>query len=138
MTRSGSAADPRGGIFAGSVFLAESAAMERGTGGTDLDGLAARNEVAVAQLTADRPLDAVEAWDSLLIDCRAMLGETHPATLTVEGNLATARFQAGREEGGIQLMASTLSARGTLKTVTLQAVDVEAFIDAMDGGVGEG
>lgn len=42
------------------------------------------------------------------------------------------------DERTMARVASTLSARGTLKTVTLQAVDVEAFIDAMDGGVGEG
>ena len=42
------------------------------------------------------------------------------------------------DERTMARVASTLSARGTLKTVTLQAVDVEDFIAAMDGGVGEG
>ena len=42
------------------------------------------------------------------------------------------------DERTMARVASTLSARGTLKTVTLQAVDVEDFIEAMDGGVGEG
>ena len=42
------------------------------------------------------------------------------------------------DERTMARVASTLSARGTLKTVTLQAVDVEDFIEAMDGGVGDG
>ena len=35
-------------------------------------------------------------------------------------------------------VASTLSARGTLKTLTLPAIEVDDFIAAMDGGVGSG
>lgn len=111
MSRSGSGPDEGRGLFAGSVFLAESAAMERGAGGSDLEDLTARNEIAVARLNAGRPLDAVEAWESLLVECRALVGEAHAATLVVEGNLATARFLAGREERGVQLMTANLSAR---------------------------
>jgi uncharacterized protein with GYD domain len=33
-------------------------------------------------------------------------------------------------------VASTLSARGTLKTLTLPAIEVDDFIAAMGGGVG--
>lgn len=35
-------------------------------------------------------------------------------------------------------VATTLAARGTLKTWTLTAVEVEDFISAMGGGVGDG
>ena len=35
-------------------------------------------------------------------------------------------------------VATTLAARGTLKTWTLTAVEVEDFITAMGGGVGDG
>lgn len=35
-------------------------------------------------------------------------------------------------------VATTLAARGTLKTLTLTAIDVEDFIAAMGGGVGSG
>ena len=35
-------------------------------------------------------------------------------------------------------VATTLAARGTLKTLTLTAVEVEDFIAAMGGGVGSG
>lgn len=33
-------------------------------------------------------------------------------------------------------VATTLAARGTLKTYTLQAVEIDAFIDGLGGGVG--
>src|SRR3954469_11278563 len=33
-------------------------------------------------------------------------------------------------------VASTLSARGTLKTVTLPAIDVDVFVASLGGGVG--
>ncbi|MCU1496783.1 MAG: hypothetical protein JWM47_736 [Acidimicrobiales bacterium] len=35
-------------------------------------------------------------------------------------------------------VATTLAARGTLKTLTLTAIDVEDFIATMGGGVGSG
>ncbi|QXC62868.1 GYD domain-containing protein [Aquihabitans sp. G128] len=35
-------------------------------------------------------------------------------------------------------VATTLAARGTLKTMTLTAIDVEDFIATMGGGVGSG
>lgn len=42
------------------------------------------------------------------------------------------------DEATMARVASTLSARGTLKTLTLTAMKVEDFIAAMGGGVGSG
>ena len=42
------------------------------------------------------------------------------------------------DEATMARVASTLSARGTLKTLTLTAMKVDDFIAAMGGGVGSG
>lgn len=42
------------------------------------------------------------------------------------------------DERAVARVATTLSARGTLKTLTLTAIDVEDFIAILGGGVGEG
>ena len=100
-------------MFAGSPFLAESAALEHGLADAHPATLASRNDVAVARLTAGRALEAVDVFDALLLDCRSALGDSQP-TLVVEGNLAAARFQAGQEESGLQLMAANLANRETV------------------------
>lgn len=42
------------------------------------------------------------------------------------------------DEATMAKVATTLAARGTLKTLTLTAIDVEDFIAILGGGVGEG
>ena len=42
------------------------------------------------------------------------------------------------DEGTMAQVATTLAARGTLKTLTLTAIEVEDFIALMGGGVGTG
>lgn len=42
------------------------------------------------------------------------------------------------DERTMAKVATTLAARGTLKTLTLTAIEVEDFIATMGGGVGEG
>ena len=67
--------------FAGSPFLAQSAAFRRGADNLDgREGLSAHNDTAAAQFGAGRAGDAVALLEPLLGDCRMMLGPQHPET----------------------------------------------------------
>lgn len=75
--------------------------------------LAEANGVAVERLGAGDCADAASLLVGLVQRCRATLGVNHPATLTVEGNLAVARFCDLPEEG-VLLLQIAASRRETV------------------------
>ena len=74
--------------LAGSLFLLESAMLDRSRDGATRASLEATNAVAAAYWRAGRYPDARELLERVLADCRAALGPRDPDTLVVEGNLA--------------------------------------------------
>ncbi len=57
------------------------------------DRLAARNAAAVEHYRAGRAGNAAPLLEQLLLGCRAVLGEWHPDTLVVGGNLASSTWR---------------------------------------------
>jgi len=110
-------------------------------GSGDVAALAFRNAAAAEQLTDGQVQRAVVALVSLLNDCRALLGEDHPETLVVEGNLAVAYVMAGQEEDGAHLMLANLAGRervfGDEHTATLTARDALATTHRLAGRLSE-
>jgi Tetratricopeptide repeat len=119
--------------------VAGSATSHAGAGG--LAELAGRNGVAAEHLADGRPHSAVIVLEALLNDCRLLLGEEHPETLVVEGNLAVAYVMFGQEEAGAQLMLANLVARervfGDEHALTLTARDAVATTHRLAGRLPE-
>ena len=99
-------------------------------GTPDVVDLADRNVAATEHLAGGRLSAAVIALESLVYDCRLVLGGEHPETLVVEGNLAVAYVMAGQPEAGVQAMSANLAVRervfGDLHPRTLTARDALA------------
>jgi len=104
---------------------------------SDPAALARRNLVATGHLADGRLRAAVIALESLLYDCRIVLGVEHPETLVVEGNLAVAHVQAGQHEAGIEVMSANLAGRervfGDVHPLTLAARDALATTHRLAG-----
>lgn len=103
--------------------------------------LADRNAAAVGQLAAGRLQPAVIALEALLKDCRWLLGDEHPETLIVGGNLAVAYLKSGQQEAGAQLMRANLVDRervfGDEHPLTLTARDALATTHRLAGRLPE-
>lgn len=112
-----------------------------GTGDADPADLAHRNTVAAGYLADGRSDRAVRALESLLDDCRVLLGEEDPETLVVEGNLAVALVMCGREDTGAPLMSENLARRervfGDEHPLTLTARDAVATTHRLAGRLPE-
>lgn len=107
----------------------------------DVAGLAGRNAVAAEHLADGRVRTAVTALESLLNDCRWLLGDEHPGTLIVEGNLAVAYVEIGQQEAGAQLMLANVAGRervfGDDHPHTLTARDALATTHRLAGRLSE-
>ena len=71
----------------------------------------ARNSTGAEMYDAQQFTDAVELFEQALASCRVTLGDSHPDTLRVSGNLGVALVHAGESRKGIQLIRSTVDAR---------------------------
>lgn len=107
----------------------------------DPAALAHRNDVATRHLAEGRLRAAVVALESLLYDCRLVLGGEHPETLVVEGNLAVAYVKAGQQEAGARAMSANLAGRervfGDLHPLTLSSRDALATMHRLAGRLSE-
>jgi hypothetical protein len=110
-------------------------------GAGDVADLAGRNAVAAEHLADGRLRTAVLALEALLNDCRWLLGDEHPETLIVEGNLAVAYVKIGQREAGAQLMLANLVGRervfGDEHPLTLTARDALATTHRLAGRLSE-
>lgn len=100
-----------------------------------------RNLVAVEHLTKGRSRTAMSALELLVDECRRRLGDGHPETLVVEGNLAVAYVMAGEVEAGERLMLANLGSRervfGDDHRLTLTARDALATAYRLAGRLSE-
>lgn len=107
----------------------------------DVAELAPRNVAALEYLAGGRLRMAVPALESLLNDCRRRLGEGHPETLVVEGNLAVTYVMIGQDEDGARLMLANLGGRervfGNDHPLTLTARDALATTYRLAGRLSE-
>jgi hypothetical protein len=110
-------------------------------GGTDLDQLAQANSEAASVYESGHAKSAVPLFERVLDHCRAVLGADHPASLTVEGNLAVALVTAGKRREGIDLLSENLADRarvlGDEEPRTLTARDALAVAYRLAGRVDE-
>ena len=74
-------------------------------------GLALRHATAVEHHRAGRHEIALPLLGQVLLGCRSVLGDHHPDTLTVEGNLAVVCVQAGHAEEGLDALRDVCEAR---------------------------
>src|SRR6476646_189251 len=81
--RNGKLHDP----LAGSLFLLESAMLDRSRESGTRASLEAANAVAAAYWRSGRLSDALDLLERTVGDCRAVLGPRDPDTLVAEGNL---------------------------------------------------
>jgi len=70
-----------------------------------------RNTTGVEMYDAHQFADAVQLFEQALASCRITLGDRHPDTLRVAGNLGVALVQAGDSRKGIQMIKMTVDAR---------------------------
>ena len=75
---------------------------------TDIHGLAAEHEDALALWSADRHKEATTAFTQAYNGCRTVLGPQHDATLMVAGNLAVALVLIGRRREGLVLLEQNI------------------------------
>ncbi len=71
----------------------------------------ARNTTGAEMYDAQQFEDAVQLFEQALASCRITLGDRHPDTLRVAGNLGVALVHAGKSRQGIQLIKATADAR---------------------------
>jgi len=71
----------------------------------------ARNTAGTEMYDALQFSDAVQLFEQALASCRITLGDHHPDTLRVSGNLGVALVHAGESRKGIQLIKATADAR---------------------------
>ena len=100
--------------MAGSLFLLESAMLDRSRHGATRASLEATNAVAAAYWRAGRYPDARELLERVLADCRAALGPRDPDTLVVEGNLAVTHICLEHFEHGLDLLVGNVEARAAV------------------------
>ena len=74
-------------------------------------GLAQRHATAVEHYLAGRQETALPLLGQIVFGCRAVLGERHPDTLTVEGNLAVVCLRAGHDDEGSPRLEEACEAR---------------------------
>jgi hypothetical protein len=70
-----------------------------------------RNQRAAHAFEAGRHDEALTLFEQALRSCRAVLGNDHPETLTVAGNLAVTHVAVGNGRKGIKLLTANLDAR---------------------------
>ncbi len=95
----------------GSLFLLESAMLDRSRQGATRTSLEAANAVSAAYWRAGRFEDAHELLERILDDCRTVLGARDPDTLVAEGNLAVTYICLEQFEQGLDLLAGNVEAR---------------------------
>ena len=71
----------------------------------------ARNTTGAEMYDAQQFAEAVQLFEQALASCRITLGDRHPDTLRVSGNLGVALVHAGKSRQGIQLIKATAEAR---------------------------
>jgi hypothetical protein len=76
--------------------------------------LAEDNEAAADMFDAGRFDEAVPLFEQVLASCRNVLGNEHPGTMTVAGNLAVAYFAAGNRRKGLKHIVNNVSDRARL------------------------
>ena len=100
--------------LAGSLFLLESAMLDRSRDGSTRPSLEAANAVAAAYWRSGRYFDALDLLEHTLIDCRAVLGLRDPDTLVVEGNLAVTYVCLDQFQRGLDLLVANVEARAAV------------------------
>jgi tetratricopeptide (TPR) repeat protein len=65
----------------------------------------------VAMVDAGRHAEAVPFFEQALAACRSTLGEHHPGTMTVAGNLAVTYFSVGQQRKGLKAITRNLADR---------------------------
>jgi tetratricopeptide (TPR) repeat protein len=104
-------------------------------------GLALRHATALEHHLAGRHDTAVPLLEQILLGCRAVLGDRHPDTLTVEGNAAIVCLQAGDTDEGLIALKEACEARdhtfGPDDPRTLTAVACLAAAQLLLGQAGE-
>jgi tetratricopeptide (TPR) repeat protein len=97
---------------------------------SNADNLAAANERAVDYYHSGDYRRATVLFEKTLRGCREELGDEHPATLTVAGNLGVALVQAEHFDEGIDIIQRNLADRtrvlGENDRQTLSALDALA------------
>lgn len=98
---------------------------------------ATRNDAAAEMYEAGQYDQAVSLFEQALASCRSTLGDEHPETLTVAGNLSVAHISAGHRRKGIKLITNNVSARmrflGDDHPMTLTARDALAAAYRVNG-----
>jgi hypothetical protein len=104
-------------------------------------GLAQRHATAVEHYLAGRADTALPLLEQIVFGCRAVLGERHHDTLTVEGNLAVVYLRAGHDDDGFAALAEACAARehefGADDVRTLTALECLAAAHRMRGDTAE-
>ncbi len=105
----------------------------------DIHELARKNAEGVALFEAGSAKAAVSVFAKALDGCRFTLGDDHPATLTVAGNLAVAQVSAGRRRDGLDALLANVADRaralGDDDPRTLTALDALAVAYRLAGRV---
>ena len=105
--RDGQPSDP----LEGSLFLLESAMLDRRRGGVSRSSLETTNAVGAAYWRSGRYSEAAQLMERVVADCRAVLGSLDPDTLVAEGNLAVTYVCTERVERGLDLLLRNVEAR---------------------------
>jgi tetratricopeptide (TPR) repeat protein len=104
-------------------------------------GLALRHATALEHHHAGRHETALPLLGQVLLGCRAVLGENHPDTLTVEGNVALVCLLAGHADEGFTALREACEARddvfGPDDPRSLTAVECLAAAHLLLGYAGE-
>lgn len=131
--------DDDGGLFAGSPFLRESAALEHRAGGARA-GLRERHDRAATGVRSGDPatvLDATRRLEQVLATARRDLGPRDVDTLVVEGTLAVAYLLGDDEVRGRELLGRNLRTReevlGRDHPATLSGADALAAAHRVTG-----
>ena len=108
--RNGKSHDP----LAGSLFLLQSAMLDRSREGVTRASLEAANAVAAAYWRSGRHAEARDLLERTLADCRAVLGPRDPDTLVVEGNLAVTHVCLESYELGLTMLVTNVETRSAV------------------------
>src|SRR6185312_4471449 len=106
-----------------------------------LESLAQRHAAAVEHHLEGRSETAVPLLEQILLGCRAVLGDRHPDTMVVAGNLAVAYLSAGHTDDGFAALEEVCAERelvfGDDDPRTLTALDCLAAAHRAAGHAGE-
>ncbi|MEW2317066.1 tetratricopeptide repeat protein [Streptomyces bauhiniae] len=91
------------------LLAANLSQYEQDLGGTHLDTLTSRNNLAMAYQAAGDLKRAIPLYEANLTQREQVLGDTHPDTLRSRNNLAYAYHAAGDLERAIPLLAANLT-----------------------------